>query len=380
MSRARYYNNLFNLNIYSSLANFQTYAIATHDRTGEQKTGDRLFEINKGDLYLMREKYGINAICWTTDDGPDGKKHRRLLFEWLFWMVVSVCWGHQVNLVTGDLLGSNKDYSAAISSALAVITWFNNHGEPLGWLKLEQIHVFDGKFWIMFLPVLTRWLAHYHTLVRFIRLRPAIQSLYRRRREDLIAKAGRKPEQQVTAAKILEPINNDAWWDKLETYVCFHMLKHSLICFNSIRNVLEPLAIANNVTQSDGTRFDHVALTLGNLQRIYSNASVPLEAAQPVLQSLEKRWQASDKSVLLITTFGNPYIRHWAFNPAIFSEVKLCDIATRLIRRFFNCDINTQFIKDFSDYYAATGDYSISAMQLEQMKNMYEAEVIEFII
>jgi hypothetical protein len=41
-----------------------------------------------------------------------------------------------------------------------------------------------------------------------------------------------------------------------------------------MQTILEPLAIANNVTQATNTRIDHVAITLGNLYRIYNNANL----------------------------------------------------------------------------------------------------------
>lgn len=167
----------------------------------------------------MWTKYGVKTICWCTDNGPDGKKFRRLLFEWLFWMVITVCWAHQMNLIVGDLLSANKDYAETISTALAMITWFNNHGEPLAWLQAEQKHVFDGKSWILFLPVLTRWLAHYHSLSRFIQLKPAIVTLWTRKEDDIIQKAGRDQKSKDTARRILAPIGDKEFWSKLETCV-----------------------------------------------------------------------------------------------------------------------------------------------------------------
>jgi len=41
-----------------------------------------------------------------------------------------------------------------------------------------------------------------------------------------------------------------------------------------MKELLEPLTIANNVTQARYTRLDHVGLTLANLYRIYSSSTI----------------------------------------------------------------------------------------------------------
>jgi hypothetical protein len=41
-----------------------------------------------------------------------------------------------------------------------------------------------------------------------------------------------------------------------------------------MKEILEPLAIANNVAQACYTRLDHVGLTLGNLYHIYNTPSL----------------------------------------------------------------------------------------------------------
>jgi hypothetical protein len=67
-----------------------------------------------------------------------------------------------------------------------------------------------------------------------------------------------------------------------------------------MKEILEPLAIANNVTQARYTRLDHIGLTLGNLYQIYSNLSIEAPIHDRVLGSLEKRWQAADQDVFIL--------------------------------------------------------------------------------
>jgi hypothetical protein len=68
---------------------------------------------------------------------------------------------------------------------------------------------------------------------------------------------------------------------------------HDVCCskltfISRMKEILEPLAIANNVTQAHYTHLDHVGLTLGNLYRIYSTASIEAPICDRVLSSLEK--------------------------------------------------------------------------------------------
>jgi len=52
----------------------------------------------------MEEKFGTQLIAWCTDDGPDRKKMWRLLQVLFVWLIIILCWVHQINLVVGDFL------------------------------------------------------------------------------------------------------------------------------------------------------------------------------------------------------------------------------------------------------------------------------------
>lgn len=47
--------------------------------TGEPKTGDRLYLLLLDDIAYAKDTYGVHIHSVVTDDGPDGKKARRLL-------------------------------------------------------------------------------------------------------------------------------------------------------------------------------------------------------------------------------------------------------------------------------------------------------------
>ena len=53
-------------------------------------------------------------------------------------MIVLLCWGHQSNLLVGDYLVL-PDYMKAVSRALDVIKWFNNHRTALDLFNAEQL-------------------------------------------------------------------------------------------------------------------------------------------------------------------------------------------------------------------------------------------------
>jgi hypothetical protein len=76
-----------------------------------------------------------------------------------------------------------------------------------------------------------------------------------------------------------------------------------------MKEILEPLAITNNVTQAHYTCLDHIGLMLGNLYQIYSNSSIEAPICDCLLSSLEKRWQAADQDVFILAMHLHPWVR-----------------------------------------------------------------------
>ena len=108
----------------------------------------------------MQDVFLVKVIAWCTDDGPDGKKARRLLRLLFAWMIVLVCWAHQINLIVGDFLRLKLPFLESIPLALDVVKWFNNHGAALALLQTEQRLTYHGKTFALILLVITRWTAH----------------------------------------------------------------------------------------------------------------------------------------------------------------------------------------------------------------------------
>jgi hypothetical protein len=86
-----------------------------------------------------------------------------------------------------------------------------------------------------------------------------------------------------------------------------------LTLFSRIKEILEPLAIANNVTQARYTRLDHIGLALGNLYHIYNTPSLEAPIRDRILGSLEKRWRAVDQDVFVLAMHLHPWIRGRCF-------------------------------------------------------------------
>jgi hypothetical protein len=207
----------------------QAYLIQSHDMTGEPKTGDRLLEVVKDDINTMKEKYDIEPIAWCTDDGPDGKKMRRLLPSIYPWIIVLVCWAHQIHLIVGDFLSMDSTFLNVVVLALDIVRWINHHGEPLAWLRAEQEMTYEGASYSLFLPVATRWLAHYLTFARLLKIKDAVKTWWCRKQDKIVACAGRTAVQQENARNLLRPIGDDTFWDNL---------LRSMRCVSELYNLL----------------------------------------------------------------------------------------------------------------------------------------------
>lgn len=142
-----------------------------------------------------------------------------------------------------------------------------------------------------------------------------------------------------------------------------------------MKQVLEPLAIANNVAQSGHCRLDHITLTLGNLYRIYSNPELNHVMRQKILGSLEKRWAAADQDIFILAVFFNPYVRQPPFSTSILTHAQLFNIAKRTYTRFNQSEPDLDFLKAFVSYYNNEDDYSKDRMELEMLKQAFDKEV-----
>jgi hypothetical protein len=183
--------------------------------TGRPKTGDELFSIMKTDFEYALTTYGVEIICVCTDDGPDGKKSRRLIKEQLPWIAAFECWAHQSSLITGNYLALKTPWMQAAKQAVEVIKWFNNHGTALDLLRSQQLTTF-GKILALIVAVLTRWVSQYCSLRRLKKLEKAIRACVITHEERLRVCAGRTPDHIEAAERIIEICKDNKFWKNVE--------------------------------------------------------------------------------------------------------------------------------------------------------------------
>ncbi|KAF8161039.1 ribonuclease H-like domain-containing protein [Crassisporium funariophilum] len=233
-----------------------------------------------------------------------------------------------------------SDLLLIIAQCLEVIKWFNNHGTALALLKNEMKFTYEGKIWSLVLPVITWWTAHYRSSTRLLKVKGAVTSCVHWHEEKL---------------------KDSSFWNGLA----------------KIQAILEPLAIAANITQASHTRLDHVLLTLGNLFQIYSSSStqtLDAEIAYGIQSSLEKRWEKADQDIFILAVFFNPYICSCIFNPAALTESSLYGIVDKVFKRFYGRVGDLALYKAFTDYVRGEGDFLPEEMNLERIKEMFNAE------
>ncbi len=142
-------------------------------------------------------------------------------------------------------------------------------------------------------------------------------------------------------------------------------------------NLLEPLAIAANITQGPTTRLYHVLLTLANLFRIFSDPTIEVVIRDGVKASLEKRWAAADQDVFIAGVVMNPYIRNSCFSGKVqeLTPIGLFTIIKRVCERVLRVETNNDFYAAFMDYLEDEREFSRAWMQLDTIKELAEKQV-----
>src|SRR6266478_7027949 len=103
----------------------------THDVLAQPKTGEALLNLIVEDIKWSQETYGLEVIATCSDDGGDARWMRCLLLALMPWLIIILCWAHQINLIIGDYLTLRLPFQGCVPQALAVIKWMNNHSRVL---------------------------------------------------------------------------------------------------------------------------------------------------------------------------------------------------------------------------------------------------------
>lgn len=151
----------------------------------------------------------IIALC--SDNGGDARKMRRLLLVLMPWLIIIVCWAHQINLIVGDYLSLRLDFLTCVPKALLVIKWMNNHSRALGIFRREQLQTFN-KILSLILPVITRWTAHYLSLRRLLDVEMPMKTSWMKYSQQMIECAGPKADVQQKARDIQAIVDDQQFW------------------------------------------------------------------------------------------------------------------------------------------------------------------------
>ena len=192
--------------------------MCTHDVSADAKCGDALLKLVTDDLEWIENTYGVSIIGVCTDNGGDARKMRHLLHVLMPWLIVLVCWAHQINLIVGDYLSLRVDFLTCLPKAFSVIKWMNNHSRALGMLHREQLQTYN-KTLSLILPVITRWTAHYLSLRRLLDVEIPIKACWMKYSQEMIACAGPKFDVQQTAREIQAIIEDPQFWAEVKKCV-----------------------------------------------------------------------------------------------------------------------------------------------------------------
>ena len=203
--------------IYSTSYYFQPYLMRTHNVSADEKSGKALFDLVTADIKWSENKYGLSIIGVCSDDGGDARKMRRLLLELMPWLIVVLCWAHQINLMVGDFLRLESRFLECVLVAQEVVQWMNSHSRALGIFRNEQRQTHPlKKVLTLIRPVITRWTAHYLSLRRLLDVQILLQTCWMKHGATIIESAGSTAEANAKAKSIERTITDPIFWKEVK--------------------------------------------------------------------------------------------------------------------------------------------------------------------
>ncbi|KZV99937.1 hypothetical protein EXIGLDRAFT_559433, partial [Exidia glandulosa HHB12029] len=306
----------------------EAYLLQSHNMFGEPKTGDKLWQLTERNVQFVREVYGGTVIGACTDDGPDGKRMRRIARENIPWWIIVLCWAHQNQLIIADLIKRVPALKDLINRALLVIKWFMTHGTALSLLHEQQVrNPTIVRALMLLLPVVSRWGAYYFSLSRLLRLEGSVRGVCYDHKDELLAlrSQGDDDEGSTRAEDVIRIVGSEDFWMDLR----------------QAKNHMEPLAVSSLILHAPTLRLDQVLLTLGNLYRIY---------AAP--------------EVFILAVLFNPYVRDRAFRDTHLSRADLLQMCTRAYEHFLRRDATEHFWSACQRYLDAENRFTDQKMSL----------------
>ncbi|THU78266.1 hypothetical protein K435DRAFT_824147 [Dendrothele bispora CBS 962.96] len=331
--------------------------VRVHDASGERKTAENLLKLMREVIQELEKNWHVNVVAFTTDASGEARKARKLLLRERPDLITPDCFAHQVNLVVGDYMKVNKGFLLYSKAATELITWLRSKTFLLAMLReTQQQHHLPVLTIIR--AVLTRWTAHYLAYRRLLDVWLALKYVVA---EDQLLEGNSQIITRDAAAKekareMIKVIGDEQFWKAVAR----------------MKNHLEPLAIAANVTQSAFCRLDEVLLTLGSLCMHYRTLRDPedAEVREAVLRSIENRWSKCDQDVFIAAVLPNCFIQDTPFSKSnrFLTHAGLLGLFSRLYIRFFGqtgtTDHQFELNEDIGQYSNVTGAFEdLPAMQ-----------------
>jgi len=183
----------------------------TYDVLAHAKTGEALLALVVENIKWIEETYSLLVIAACSDDGGDAHKMHQLLLIIMLWLIIILCWAHQINLIVSDYLSLKLPFQDCIPKVLMVIKWMNNHSHALGLFHQEKLCTYQ-KFWALILPMLTQWMAHYLSLQQLLTVKKSLRAAWLKHSDTMIASAGTKSEDQSKAMAVQGIVDNSQFW------------------------------------------------------------------------------------------------------------------------------------------------------------------------
>ena len=183
----------------------------THNVSTQPKTGEALLSLVVEDINWSEQTYGLTVIAACSDNGGDARKMRRSLLTQMPWLIVILCWAHQINLIVGDYLALKLPFQDCVLKALNVIKWMNNHSRALGLFRQEQLCTYQ-KTLALILSVITQWTAHYLSLRRLLTVEKALKAAWIKHSDTMIASVGSKSDDIAKARAVQKVIEDPEFW------------------------------------------------------------------------------------------------------------------------------------------------------------------------
>ncbi|KAF9524441.1 hypothetical protein CPB83DRAFT_869389 [Crepidotus variabilis] len=244
-------------------------------------------------------------------------------------------------------------------SANKLITWLRSKTQILGIMR--DVQEASGRIPLSVIrPVATRWTAYFLSYQRLLELSWVLRVMIQTPNHHDRMLMG-KPASRAVAQKMIETINDGAFW----------------LGLTKITKHLEPLARSSCLLQSVYTRLDQVPLVFGSLLWEYSmlKKDVLLSETIPMIEviekSIEKRWAACDQDVYIAAIILHPLIKMRPFRN-ILNRMDVWALISRLWKRFYPTQPASTLFKEFSDYLDSTGNFRGLDPYAQQIHTMAE--------